>query len=171
MLLAGVQHIFDVSIKLSWEATRPEVTKLCVGIAQTKTVVLAVDGITLDIHPQDRVQYMEDLFVDLIIPYANLQPISFLNYPRHQEQFIYTGDCSFLQKLTSERPSYDWVDLQSSLKKFRKSVADGRTISDGIAAALELESALASHGICDVQLINIYYGPWKGVFDLDMFAL
>ncbi|KAG0095824.1 hypothetical protein BGZ93_005411 [Podila epicladia] len=171
LLLTGVQHIFDISIKLSWQATRPEVIKLCIGIAQTKTVVLAVDGITLDIHPQDRVQYMEDLFADLIIPYANLQLISLLNYPRHQEQFIYTGCCSFLQKPKSERPSYDWVDLQGSLKKFLKSVADGRTISDGIAAALELESAFASHGIRDVQLINMYNGPWKGVFNLDMFTL
>lgn len=87
-LLMAVKHIFDVSIKLSWEATRLEVAKLCVGIAQTRAVVLAVDGITLGIHPQDRVQYMEDLFVDLIIPYSKTQLVSLLNYPRPDEQLI-----------------------------------------------------------------------------------
>ncbi|KAF9305346.1 hypothetical protein BGZ74_010564, partial [Mortierella antarctica] len=178
-LVTSFQHIFDLSIKLNWEVTRSQVVELCVEVTRTRAVVLVIDGIALGIHPQDRVLWMEDLVVQIMedfdvgynAPRLGLRLISLLNYPQPQEQFIYTGDCSFHQKMTSERPTYDWVDLQSVLRKFRKSVLEARTVSDSVVVAEELKLAMTKHGLAEVRLINVHNGLWHGVFDLETVAL
>ncbi|KAG0339229.1 hypothetical protein BG000_002598, partial [Podila horticola] len=51
-LLKGCRHTFDISVKLTWNATRPCEMELCRDIAESGTVVLELDGITLDIDSQ-----------------------------------------------------------------------------------------------------------------------
>ncbi|KAG0352158.1 hypothetical protein BG005_008379, partial [Podila minutissima] len=178
-LVTSFQHIFDLSIKLNWEVTRSQVVELCVEVTRTRAVVLVIDGIALGIHPQDRVLWMEDFVVQIMedfdvgynAPRLGLQLISLLNYPQPQEQFIYTGDCSFHHKMISERPTYDWVDLQRVLRKFRKSVLEARTVSDSVVVAEELKLAMTKYGLAEVRLINVHNGLWHGVFDLETVAL
>lgn len=48
--LRSTDRIFNLVIKLNWEATCRQATRLCHGIG--KTVVLDIDGLTLGDYPQ-----------------------------------------------------------------------------------------------------------------------
>ncbi|KAF9328821.1 hypothetical protein BG006_008053, partial [Podila minutissima] len=69
-LLEKTKHTFDISIKLNWNATRSQVTELCCGMG--KTIVLEIDGINLDTHPQNYIHYSTNLFAEDIIPNSSL---------------------------------------------------------------------------------------------------
>lgn len=60
-LLLDSKHIFDISITLNWKATRSNAEKLCLNIARSGTVSLELDGISLEIHPQDHFQFAANL--------------------------------------------------------------------------------------------------------------
>lgn len=72
-ILSGVCHTFDISIKLIWNAARSCVENLCRSIGFTSTMLLEIDGITLDTHPQGRVKYLNNFFSNHIFLDTNLK--------------------------------------------------------------------------------------------------
>lgn len=143
-LLEGIMHTFKISIKVNWEATRMQVITLCWRLGST--MVLEIDGITLDIHPQVHIQYLEDLILDQIFPRTELTSVTLLNYPRPQEKYIYTVDVALRMKLT---PSYEynWGELRRELAQ----LVSGAEISMVTCRKLKIE--LAKHGFPEVYSI------------------
>lgn len=59
---------FGVAVKKGWKATRSYVEKLCWGIVKTGTIVLEIDGFTLDVHALGHILSIHDQpFSDTII--------------------------------------------------------------------------------------------------------
>ncbi|KAG0087100.1 hypothetical protein BGZ92_007597 [Podila epicladia] len=110
-LLTSTKHTFDISLKLDWKASRSYARVLCLGIAKTGTAILEIDGISLDIIPQGRVQYATNLFSDAFIAGDGLQLITLHNYPRPQEQCFHFYDFSLQSTLPSTHLVYSWEDL------------------------------------------------------------
>ncbi|KAF8929430.1 hypothetical protein BGZ52_002242, partial [Haplosporangium bisporale] len=155
-----------VYIKVNWTPSRTYAVKFFRGVALTGPVLLEIDGITLDIHPQGCEQYRTNLFVD-IIETTGLQFITLLNYPGAQEQCIHIGKTCLQSTLSSLRSTYSWVDLRSDLKKFSKSLSTPKKASDCTKVAGELRDMLEKHGQRDVSLVTIYQESWNAVFDLE----
>lgn len=165
-LLAGAKRTFDIIIKLKWKATRPYVKELCHTIAETKAVVLKIDGITRDIHPQNHVQYTTNLIADGVTRCTDLRLVRLFNYPRPLEQCLYFGKFELHLKLTPTGSLHDWVALKAELDEFGEVVCETHDPSDCKVAAKKILSALACQGLSDVIKITIYNGDWDGVFDL-----
>lgn len=161
-LLERVMHTFKISIKVNWEATRIQVITLCWRLGST--MVLEIDGITLDIHPQDHIQYMEDLILDQIFPHTELKSVTLLNYPRPQEKFIYTVNVALRLKLT---PSYEhnWDGLSRELVQLVPSAE----ISMVTCRKLKIE--LAKHGFPEVHSIVLLHRGDYILLDLEQGAL
>lgn len=164
-ILKDTKLRFDVSVKLDWNATRSDVEELCSNIAKTKAVILEIDGITLDTHPQNQVQNMSDLF-GKSIRQPRLRLILLRNYPRPQEQYIYTGNCCFQSTLADQSPCR-WVDLRSDLVKFSTTVSDAHEVSEWAGASRVVRSALNKHGFAEVTRVNVHHKHWEGTFDLE----
>lgn len=156
---------FDICVKLGWNATRSDVEELCSNIARTKAALLEIDGITLDTHPQNQVLHMSDLF-GKSIRQPKLRLILLLNYPRPNEQYIYTGNCSFQSTLADQTP-YSWVDLRSDLVKFSTTVSDAHELPEWAGASRVIRSVLNKHGFEEVTRINVHHKYWEGTFDLE----
>lgn len=166
-LLADVNFPFHcVCMKLNWTPSRTYAVNFFRDVAITGPVLMEIDGITLDIHPQGREQYMTNLFVD-IIETTGLQFITLLNYPGTQEQCIHIGKTCLQSTLSSLRSTYSWVDLRSDLNTFGKSLSTEKMASDCTKIAGELRDMLEKHGQRDVSLVTIYQKYWNAVFDLE----
>ncbi|KAF9309183.1 hypothetical protein BG003_010083 [Podila horticola] len=163
--LTNTSFTFDISIKLSWKATRSYIKDLCQDIATTKTVVLAIDGVTLDIRPQDHVQYATNLCAD-IVRNTKLRLITLLNYPRPQAQLICAGRCS-VQSMSPLRDSvHSWVELKADLQEFDY-LSDMQEVPDiNIAVAEWLQIVSLRHGLSNVTMMTADYGNRAAVFDL-----
>lgn len=167
-LLAGLNFPFySVTVKLSWELTRSYAVKMFTGIARTGAIVLEIDGITLDIHPQGAEHYRSNLIVDCIIDFTGLQFITLLNYPRLQEQSVYIGQASLQSAISPRRFSNSWVDLKSDLMEIYKPLSKQRVASDCSAVVAELQAVLERHGQRDVTLVTLFRDTWNATFDLE----
>ncbi|KAG0079787.1 hypothetical protein BGZ92_000901 [Podila epicladia] len=166
-LLAGSKHAFNVTINLNWKISRNYVMGLFQDIARTKAVVLNIDGITTQIHPQGYVQYTRNLFVLKDGPDPGLQFITLLNYPQPQEQCIYIGNFSLQSKLSPARSSHSWVELRIDLEKFGNMVSKAEEPSECIIAAMELRSVQKKHGLSDTTSITVHNEKWAAIFDLE----
>lgn len=165
-LLTVARHVFDISVKLDWAISRLEVEKLCEDIAETGAVVLGIDGVAVNTHPQNNVQYMINLFGD-IIAHKGIRLITLLNYPRPQEQCLYTGMFEVQLRSSPLRSTFSWVDLRRDLDKFSDKVSYVPAVYDRKAASRVLQSALAHHGFPDITKITIFHETWNGIFDLE----
>ncbi|KAG0340636.1 hypothetical protein BG000_011530 [Podila horticola] len=160
--LASSGYTLDISIELGWKASRSCLTRLCCKLG--KTAVLHIEGITVDIHSQSHIDYMTNLFADRIIPQSYLQFVTLHNYPRPQEQCIYSGGCSI--QSTSTQLAYDWMGLRSDLEIFHATVSEAPFSSDWVTSSKDLMSSLAKHGFADVAAVNIHHDTRQCVFDL-----
>lgn len=133
--------VFDITLKLNWEATRLRVKKRCVDIDNTGTVVLEIDGITLDIHPHSHKRHLYNYISDFILLSTTLQQVTLLNYSRPQEQCIHFRRCSIQSPLSPTCFLPEWVELKSDLK-FSELVAVSKVATDGNKAMKELGLAL-----------------------------
>ncbi|KAG0011616.1 hypothetical protein BGZ81_002075 [Podila clonocystis] len=169
-LLTAAGYTFDISVKLNWAASRSEVKKLCKHIARTGTVVLDIDGITLNTHPQNQVQYMTNIFGSKIAQNNGIRLVTLLNYPQPQEQCIYTG--MFEVQLTSSplRSTFSWTDLRMELDKFSNTISYVQAASECKEAPRVLKSTVAKHGLPDFTSITIRHESWDGIFDLEQGA-
>lgn len=104
-LLAGAKHPFDTSIKLCWRATQSEVHKLYLGIMQTNTASLQLNGITLDIHPEGHVQYIWNLFDNIFLKILKVKFLMLLDYPQPHQQ------CFNFRKVLLQMSLPPWSEL------------------------------------------------------------
>lgn len=168
-LLVGTRHTFDISVKLNWKSTRLCVMKLCLKVVETNAVILEIDGITLDIHPQDFAQYTQDLIDEVISPKSCLRFIALLNYPRPQEQRLYTGNCSVQLPSSPVRPAFDWVKLTNVALEFAYTYTDIRTnpTVDRSLAPMKLKAALEDIGLQEATEFNFSIDKLRSVLDLE----
>lgn len=101
--LSDAGYTFDISIKLNWKVTRSNVKHLCLGIGNTGTHFLELDGITLDVNPQSYNKYRNNFFFHDIISKSNLLLMTLLNYPRPQELCIHVYQYSLQFKKSPTR--------------------------------------------------------------------
>ncbi|KFH63799.1 hypothetical protein MVEG_10492 [Podila verticillata NRRL 6337] len=165
MYLCSAKHVFDISIKLCWEATRSVVRKLCLDIANTGTGILELDGITLDIYPQGNDQYRNNLFFHDVISKSGLHFISILNYPRPQERCVHVLRYSLQLENSPVQPSHDWMALSFDLNKFQEMMSKAQDPSEWKSAATKLQTALEKHELSETYMVTIYNDEWNAVFD------
>ncbi|KAF9377382.1 hypothetical protein CPC16_011853, partial [Podila verticillata] len=138
---------------------------LCLDIAKIGTVTLAIDGITLDIHPQGQVQYKSDLFSDEIMSDGGLQLITLLNYPQPQEQRLHFD--RFSLQLTLSYAPFVWLHMRDDMIKWCALVCQKiQEASDFFVVARKFHEVLEKHELSDVSMMNIYTGLWDVVFDV-----
>ncbi|KAG0085841.1 hypothetical protein BGZ93_007518 [Podila epicladia] len=170
-LLTSSKHAFNIAVNLNWKISRGYVSELCEDIAKTKAVVLDIDGITTQIHPQGYVEYTFNLFANSVGPENGLQLITLLNYPHPQEQCIYIGNFSLQSRLAPARSAHSWVELRTDLEKFGNIVSNAEESSEFVKAAQELRLVQEKHGLSDTTSVTIHNDKWGAVFDLEEGAI
>lgn len=168
--LAEALYIFDISLRLKWKLTRSDVETLCEAIAHTGTVVLELDSITPEIHPEGHQYILRNFFKEMILK-NKLKVISLLNYPRPQEQRMYLGAFSVKSKIPSARSSHSWVELRMDLEKFSKVLAEAEAAPGYNRAVEELLSVKEKHGLSADTTVTVYDDKWITVFDLQKEAV
>lgn len=172
-LLQDTEHIFNVTTKLCWKATRSSVKKLCQGVARANARALELDGVGLDIHPQDRVKCMKDFFGDIILQSTGLMAIALFNYPRPQAQCLYLRRIFLELQSSLPQSSFNWMRLDQVGEKFSFSFSRAKQVSDLHAVASEFTSALEENGIettAALVTIGSYELNYVFVFDLEKLA-
>lgn len=81
---------FIVSITLGWPLSRTSLGALLDELALAGVVALELDGITLDIHPQDPAEQDQDCFVRTMAS-NRVKLITLLGYPRRNERYVYAA--------------------------------------------------------------------------------
>ncbi|KFH74116.1 hypothetical protein MVEG_01329 [Podila verticillata NRRL 6337] len=165
-LLLSTSHKFNISITLSWAPTRSYVESFFSKIAKTGIVILEIDGITVDIHPQDHVHYMTDLIANGVTQKSNIKLVRLLNYPRPNEQCLYSNKFAIQTTCPPTQSTSDWVEFWSDLIAFGDIVSKTRFSLHCEAAARELQLALARNGFPVIFNIAVYDEDWHGVFSL-----
>lgn len=163
-LLNGTQQIFNLNLILGLKPTRQYLRDFCLDVARSKAVVLNIDGVTLETHPQGYVDYALNLFADNVVPKSDLKLITLINYPRPRDQCLHLGKYSLWTTISTSRPKRSWVELKSELEKFGNMVTLART---GIAcnkAAEMLRSLLLEHGYPLATVVTIHESGWNTVF-------
>ncbi|KAG0017194.1 hypothetical protein BGZ81_010856 [Podila clonocystis] len=141
--------------------------------------VLEIDGVTPIMHPQNCIEYTNDLVVSLIkrsaMSYTNgIQVLTLLNYPRPKEQYSYLARThDYIYGLRHTRPfcmpSIGWNAFRQSLYTFENAV-HGKvfTTSKGsLRIALELQALLAESGLKRITTIDFYNRQlWRDTFDV-----
>lgn len=162
-LLTSTKHTFDISIKLGWKATRSFAGGLFLDIAKTGILALEVDGVTLDIQPQDHVHCASNLFAD-IRKETELRFITLLNYPRSQEQCVHVGGF-LLQSSSSIKSLCNMEELDSDLRRVGGRLFSKNTTSGFQEYATALGLALENHGVSGVTKVSIAVNSWMVGFD------
>lgn len=171
-LLQDAKHIFNVTVKLCWKATRLSVEKLCQGVASANARALELDGVGLDIHPQDRVKCMKDLFGDVVLQSTGLMSIALFNYPRPQAQCLYLRRVSLELQSSLPQSAFNWMRLDQVGEKFWFWFSRARQVSDLHAVASDLTSALEENGIeTTTAMVTIGSYEWNYVFVFDLKTL
>ncbi|KAI9231675.1 MAG: hypothetical protein BYD32DRAFT_430245 [Podila humilis] len=170
-LLEENRDVFDNSISVRGELTRATLEMLCRAIGGTRMTDVELDGFIIGNRSQDHVQHRISSFVDLALK-SSIGCVTLLNYPRPRQHSVYMAGCLLHSKLLPVRYSYDWIDLRSGLEQFRNAVTILNNMSECVAPARKLLSALATHGLKDVAEVTIYREqaldeqPWIGTFAL-----
>jgi len=119
-LLKGSNHVFDISVKLSWEFNRPYLKEFQQCVANARTKIVDIDGVAVDILSQTYVEYRVDIFVDHSLCPLDLLSIALLNCPGPQKQWIYSnyGRRCRHSTLSSDPAHPDWHRLAFDLERF-----------------------------------------------------
>ncbi|KFH62135.1 hypothetical protein MVEG_11774 [Podila verticillata NRRL 6337] len=146
-LLMGTKHTFNLSIKINWKSTRSSMAKLCRDVACTGTVILEIDGATLDSQPEGPVQHSCHPFSDVLLGGKFPRFIALLNYPRPHERRLYFKNFSLRMLGSPVHSTFNWVDLLDISRKFEASVCKAQKASGYSTAAREFRSALEHIGL------------------------
>ncbi|KAG0338126.1 hypothetical protein BG000_004528 [Podila horticola] len=159
----------DVAIRLAWYATRSEIRGILLSTAKTGTVVLHLDGPTVNDQSQSFFQRNDDIYA-AVINTGSLQAVSLRDYPRPSEICVYlgsTGDIVFNVHLVNlELPQCDLLDLQRTLDRGMHLITGPtwppRPIDSILNAVLiKLTSSLAS-GIAGIDIYDQANNTWHG---------
>lgn len=174
LLLNDTNYAFDLSIKLKWNATRSFMKQLCQVIAETRTTILELDGITLDMLPQDYVldtplnnTILGDMFSRVIILH---------NYPRPEKHSCFFDNFTLLLSSSPVHSNIDWMELSDIAKKFEHSVSISQAASEYNKAAREIKEALEDNGLTAATAITVVNHEknrmsWFGTFDLKEYTM
>ncbi|KAG0018941.1 hypothetical protein BGZ81_010015, partial [Podila clonocystis] len=165
-LLTGTKYAFDISLKMSWKATRLYLMELCLDIGETNAVVLEIDGVTPDIQPRDHVQYSIDICDTIPQRVRNIYAITLLNYPWPQEQCLCFRRILLQSPLIPVQNPHRLEFLRRDVRKFIDMVDFAKTTSDLTMAVRKLSETLAKHGRSDTTVFTSYNSTWSGVVDL-----
>ncbi|KAG0038012.1 hypothetical protein BGZ82_001301, partial [Podila clonocystis] len=164
-VLKGCRLRFDISVKLTWNATRQSVKELCRDIADTGAAVLQLDGMTPDIDSQGFDHSLHPVFNLGASRTKRLCFVTLLNYPEPQKQSILL-DKFVLQSVNwSARFAHSWLELEEDLSQFGWMVSKAQNPSDWNRAATVLQSTLAKHGLAGTKMIILYSDEWSAVFE------
>lgn len=117
-LLKSSKLTCDISIKMNWKVACLSLGKFCYEIATSCPVVLEIEGVTFEVHPQEPFQSIYDFFQERSAGYRTIRLVKVLNYPRPQDLSINVGHCSLQTKMTSVQSSHDWVAMGEDLLRF-----------------------------------------------------
>ncbi|KAG0336815.1 hypothetical protein BG000_006116, partial [Podila horticola] len=165
-LLKSSKLTCDISIKMNWKAACLSLEKFCYEIATSCPVVLEIEGVTFEVHPQEPFQSIYDFFQERSAGYRTIRLIIVLNYPRPQDLSINVGHCSLQTKMTSVQSSHDWVAMGDDLLRFTSTVNGMQKATEYEAPARELRLSLKKHGMLHPVEVTIYGKLWNGGFDL-----
>lgn len=159
----------DVAIRLAWYATRSEIRGILLSTAKTGTVVLQLDGPTVNDQSQSFFQRNDDIYA-AVINTGSLQAVSLRDYPRPSEICVYlgsTGDIVFnVHFVNLELSQCDLLDLQRTLDRGMRLITGPtwppRPIDSILNAVLiKLTSSLAS-GIAGIDIYDQANNTWHG---------
>ncbi|KAG0031945.1 hypothetical protein BGZ82_006738 [Podila clonocystis] len=170
-ILKAAGRVFEISLELTWPASRIELQEILQRIGNAGTVVLEIDGVTLDAHPQSPFRYGDDIFAQLIGS-STVKFIALNNYPRRSEQYLYLGECGFylygfhfVRK--SRRTDFAWLELRKILDLIMEKLtaSDAKEIDIGLS---ELTNAFVQYEGSDLKAVDIYDTEkstmWQGSF-------
>lgn len=112
-LLKNVDHAFYVSVTFGWKSNRPFLERFIEGVTRTRISVLEIDGITLESHSLDHKEYRADIVATLTghpgsrFNYSHL--VRLLNFPRPDEQLIYSDYCTLFSRNKFLQTSSYWT--------------------------------------------------------------
>ncbi|KAI9241319.1 MAG: hypothetical protein BYD32DRAFT_406098 [Podila humilis] len=170
-VLMATGRTFELSLNLMWSASRTELQEILRWVDKTGTVVLEIDGVTLDAHPQSPFRYGIDVFAQLLQS-NNVKYIALNNYPRRLEQYLYIGESGFFKYgfrfvRKSRRSDFAWLELRKCLDLImEKLTADN--VRDNDIGLRELAKALSQYEGSDLKSIDIFDTEknimWQGSF-------
>lgn len=170
-LLTGSNDIFNLSIKLNWKTTWAFLQELCQEIADTGTVTLEIDGVTLDIVPQGHIQYARNLFGDVVLRETNLRFFTLLNYPSTAGAVSLCRTDFATLEIPASTICFQWLDLINIIAT--RSLYIEQDAQDHVRTTREIKSALVQSGLSGVTKIalsNVYHNnkiSWIDIFDLE----
>ncbi|KAF9422649.1 hypothetical protein BGZ94_008518 [Podila epigama] len=96
---------FDLSIKLTWPATRKFLKEFISTLFAARRLWLELDGVTMEAYPEGFVEYEADL---LVAPGQRF--LTLLNYPRHGQQCTIVDKTSFQSPMPDRQHSpFCWI--------------------------------------------------------------
>lgn len=170
-VLMATGRIFELSLSLMWSASRTELQEILRWVDKTGTVVLEIDGVALDSHPQSPFRYGSDVFAQLLQS-NNVKYIALNNYPHRLEQYLYIGESGFFKYgfrfvRKSRRSDFAWLELRKCLDLIMEKLTADNTRDNDIGLR-ELKKALLLYEGSDLKAIDIYDTEksimWQGSF-------
>lgn len=166
-LLTNAKYTCDISIKLNWKATQPNLVQLFHDISKTNTLALEIDGMTSDIrNTQDLIRATVHRFSARLRDDADIILMRLCNDPRQDEHCLFFGDFQLRVKSPPNQSVYDWVELRDELYKCVDVVSATHLYTECRAASRDLQLALVAYGMPEIATITIYTEAWNGVFDV-----
>ncbi|KAG0333476.1 hypothetical protein BG000_009120 [Podila horticola] len=170
-ILRATGRVFEISLDLIWPASRTELQEILRRIGNIGTVVLEIDGVRLDAHPQSPFRHGDDIFAQLIASHT-VKYIALNNYPSRSEQYLYLGECGFylygfhfVRK--SRRSDFAWLELRKGLDLIMEKLTANNYKEVDIGLS-ELTKAFAQYEGSDLKVFDIYDTDrstmWQGSF-------
>ncbi|KAF9414308.1 hypothetical protein BGZ94_000435 [Podila epigama] len=120
--LRGCSNVFDVSIKLTWPATRQFLYELICTLYGARVMWVELDGVMVDVYPEGFVKYAVDLFDT-----TGQRFLTLLNYPRQGEQYTAVDKVCFQSPMPEhQRAPFCWIRGALAERWTRELEGDGR---------------------------------------------
>lgn len=172
--LLGAKHIFAIHVRFNSGVERSCLKRFLQGSALTSVASLEIEGVTLESHSLDHVQYGRDACAEALLS-GQIGMIRLLNYPRTGAQYIYIGDDyhAILYGLQCEPSSnmdyIDWFAVESELRKCSVKIMDGMRVATPSLAVVsrDLKLALERHGVSVVTAVSLQDSSMRFSLDLE----
>ncbi|KAG0099263.1 hypothetical protein BGZ93_008396 [Podila epicladia] len=170
-ILRATGHVFDVALKFAWQASRTELREILRRIGNIGTVILEIDGVTFDAHPQSPFRYGVDIFAQLFGSNC-VKFIALNNFPRRSEQYVYLGECGFYTYgfhfvRKSRKSDFAWLELRKTLDLIMEKLTSN-DVKDNDIGLSEFTKVFSEYEGSDLKSVDIYDTDsttmWQGSF-------
>ncbi|KAF9404814.1 hypothetical protein BGZ94_003928 [Podila epigama] len=157
---------FEVSIKLTWPATRKFLKEISFSLWTEQVKWLELDGVTVEVYPEEFVEHESDLFV------SNQRYLTLLNYPRLGEQCTKVDKICFQSPMPEqhEQGSFCWIRgalLEKWTSELNNETYGAKEESGNeenyLQKAIQMMAAITGDNLPQVS--------WTGTIDDDMVEL